>query len=160
VLTLIVSSIAHAFCEPYLDSNVDKCEQGALFGAVLLYLAGLVFEYEKEVCADDSSEQKLEACMSKGLEFAALLVIVGTAGMAIYTQIMVLRVVRRKTKIGLHEFLNETLEQQQQKADTIQKAKRAQADKQILRENSSDDIPESESKFSNPVHDNEAMEQE
>jgi len=122
VLALIASAMVHAFATPYIDPHIDavrcsvvalspqrradtvsarcapQCEQGALVGTILTYLAGLVFTFEKETC--DSTELSDEQCLSQLLEYFAVIVIMTTTIIAAWTEFSVARTVAKKTTLG------------------------------------------------------------
>ena len=122
VLTLVGSAMIHAFATPYIDFHIDtvrcvnhyaittaqpdtastrhapQCEQAALVGTILTYLAGLVFSFEKETC--DAAEGSDELCLSKTLELFAAIAIIATTIIAGWTEASVARTVRKKTELG------------------------------------------------------------
>jgi len=93
VLTLIAASTMHAFAMPFMDEHIDSCEQFALLGAVLTYMAGLVFTYEAATCTrlgddiSDADEDADDNCLSKPLEYFAAIVIIATCVLSIYAEV-------------------------------------------------------------------------
>ena len=49
MILLIGFGVAHAITGPFNDHHLDVCEQGALGAAIMMYMAGMVFTYEKMV---------------------------------------------------------------------------------------------------------------
>ena len=128
VLTLVASSIAHAYACPYLDHSINVCDSGALAGAVLTYLAGLVFTFEKVTCDADENDSD-EQCLSALLEYFAAAVIAATCVMTIAIEVKVVHHVRRKTSIGLQAHLEHKLSKLQKKHESSHAKRKAQADK-------------------------------
>ena len=133
VLTLIASTTMHAFACPYLDAHIDECEQFALLGTVLTYLAGLVFTFEHASCDTESIDRKRDECLSKTLEYFAALVIIVTAALGIYTELRVMISVKHKTKVGVHAYLEESVTKLMDEHEVSNQKRIEQAHKQEAR---------------------------
>jgi len=158
VLTLIAASTMHAFAMPFMDEHIDSCEQFALLGAVLTYMAGLVFTYEAATCTrlgddiSDADEDADDNCLSKSLEYFAAIVIIATCVLSIYAEVrMIFK--RQAMAKDYSEYMDKEVQKLKNANKKTVKMYEAQAKEMVERDENrkKGKSDANEVKFENPV---------
>ena len=142
-------------------SDIDICEFGSLVGTIATYLTGLVFAIQHTTCDQPVNVATCEpvnvdtdACLSPKLEFFATLVIMLTTALGLLSFVRVRWTVGRMKKVGLHKYLDETLEEQRNEQDKMLAMRKEQVDKQharLQRKDTAVDDVETSGETANPT---------